>query len=199
MDKTKKGFAVASALFIVSLFFDKPAALFFAAHRTVALNILFTAVTHIGTFIALLFLALSFYFWYADRKRLIMPLWLGLGAAMAIAYVLKHIVGRARPFAALPITALTSETPDTSFPSGHATAAFSALPIIRGESKTLGYLWTAFAGLIAFSRIYLGLHYISDVIFGAMLGYAVAMLFAAAKDSSWGRKLDIFEGKKWIR
>ena len=58
-----------------------------------------------------------------------------------------------------------------SFPSMHAMVAFAALPILNKEFPDIKWFWILFASLVAFSRIYLNFHFLSDVIFGAFLGY----------------------------
>ena len=67
-------------------------------------------------------------------------------------------------------------TPTTSFPSGHA-AAFAAYAMVARRSDTLPFKTvSALAVLVAFSRIYLGVHYVSDTVFGIALGIASALI-----------------------
>ena len=65
---------------------------------------------------------------------------------------------------------------NSSFPSFQAVLAFSAIPILSREFKKFKFVWLAFACLIAFSRVYFGLHYASDVLFGAVIGYIIGYL-----------------------
>jgi undecaprenyl-diphosphatase len=57
----------------------------------------------------------------------------------------------------------------SSFPSGHAAAAFMAASVLSRDSR-LGSAWFALAGLVAFSRVYVRMHHASDVAAGAALG-----------------------------
>jgi undecaprenyl-diphosphatase len=70
---------------------------------------------------------------------------------------------------------------DFSFPSGHAMLAFCAIPILNREFPKLKYAWIVFACLVAFSRVYFGVHFMSDVIAGALIGYCLGELIVAVK------------------
>ena len=63
-----------------------------------------------------------------------------------------------------------------SFPSGHAFSAFFFVGVFHRVRRVKWFFWIA-ALLIAFSRMYLGLHYLSDIIFGAMAGFALGAFF----------------------
>ena len=88
-------------------------------------------------------------------------------------YVVKPTVGRVRPFTAVIDVRVIDERPDTySFPSGHAaTAAAGALAISRIWPRARA-VWWMLAGLIALSRVYVGVHYPLDVLAGMLLGLA---------------------------
>ena len=53
---------------------------------------------------------------------------------------------------------------------------FCAVPIVSKNFPKFKYAWILFAGLVAFSRVYLGLHFLSDVIVGGVLGYLIGVL-----------------------
>ncbi|WP_251133191.1 phosphatase PAP2 family protein [Halorubrum sp. 2020YC2] len=83
-----------------------------------------------------------------------------------------------RPFPPNPICITESDTGVTSsFPSGHAAAVTAYAAIARNSDELPFAVAAGFAGLISFSRIYLGTHYLSDTLFGMGLG-VVAVLFA---------------------
>ncbi len=77
------------------------------------------------------------------------------------AYALKHIIGRPRPL---------NEEETTSFPSGHATLAFTMATVAGHEYTKLRIPLYITAFGTAFARVYLGRHYPSDVIAGAVIG-----------------------------
>lgn len=112
------------------------------------------------------------------------------GAAMGIAMllgviigngILKNLVARTRPFdLANPVVSrsrlLIDPPTDYSFPSGHTLASFEAATAIYKDHTLYGFAVFLLALLIAFSRIYLQVHYPSDVLGGAILGFLLGLL-----------------------
>lgn len=115
-------------------------------------------------------------------------------ASMAVSLILtvvvcnlliKPLVARARPFSVNTAAQLLIAAPgDFSFPSSHTAASFAASCALLKGSKRLGAFALVLAVIISFSRMYLYVHYPSDVIAGAVIG---ALLAAAA-----GKLIDIF-------
>lgn len=107
------------------------------------------------------------------------------GSAMAVALligylttnlILKNLVMRVRPYdAVVGLQALIAPLSDSSFPSGHATSAIAAgFVMMKNTKKYIGIPVFVLAVLICLSRLYLGVHYPTDVLAGALIG-----LFAA--------------------
>ncbi|MBQ2348442.1 MAG: phosphatase PAP2 family protein [Clostridia bacterium] len=91
---------------------------------------------------------------------------------------IKHIVARARPFDTYSdLYPLIKKPTDYSFASGHTTASFAAAGILaRFIPRSLAIVSVVFAVTVAFSRLYLGVHYPTDVICGIMLGLSGSIL-----------------------
>lgn len=94
--------------------------------------------------------------------------------------VLKPLIGRLRPFALRPDLVLLVPPPgDASFPSGHTAAAFAAVFALKTAGSPLWKPALALALATAFSRLYLYVHWPTDVLGGMALGAAVG--WAGAK------------------
>ena len=100
------------------------------------------------------------------------------GIAMLVNQVISHVWDRPRPFTAHAAGThlLSAPSPDPSFPSDHAAAAFAIAFAILAFSRYAGTVFLVAATLIGLSRIALGMHYPSDVIAGLFVGWASALL-----------------------
>jgi undecaprenyl-diphosphatase len=107
-------------------------------------------------------------------KRLIPPLWV---ATLLVEGPLKWFFRRRRPFIDIVRAVVVGKKPaNWSFPSGHAASAFSGAYILARLFPALRGLWYAIAGLVGFSRLYVGAHYPGDIVSGSLLGYLLAAL-----------------------
>ena len=96
-----------------------------------------------------------------------------------VEYTLKHLIGRYRPDAEMPVLAAIGPTfaaDIDSFPSGHATSVFAVATAFADGYPRLAWLCYAMAATIAAGRVYLGRHYVSDVLAGAVIGIAVSSI-----------------------
>ena len=92
---------------------------------------------------------------------------------------MQFLIHRKRPFEAPEKTALVYPSLYTpSFPSAHAAISFSIAGMMMGSHGLLSLLFFLLAFLIAWSRVVVGVHYKSDVVVGALLGFFISMLFS---------------------
>ncbi|HLN56182.1 MAG TPA: phosphatase PAP2 family protein [Bacteroidales bacterium] len=97
---------------------------------------------------------------------------------VAVSQALKYIVNRDRPFISYPDITRKTGAGDPSFPSGHTSASFAAATTLSLNYPEWYVIVPAFAwaGTVGYSRMHLGAHYPSDVLGGALIGSASAVL-----------------------
>ena len=169
------------------------------AHQTRLLDTLFLWVTTLGgiTSMCALGLGAAAYLWYRDKRRVAAGVLLAPAVAVALFAVVKQLYARPRP-AGLAGVVLSSY----SFPSGHATASAAVW-------CTLAYVFwrerfvrrrTALAFaivaplLIGLSRIYLNVHWATDVLGGWSAGLLIAVLSAVLYDRNRRRRAAVVVG-----
>lgn len=101
-----------------------------------------------------------------------------LGSLIINNNIIKNIVQRPRPFVTFTDLQIIIPTPsEYSFPSGHTSSSFAAAAVFyRHLPKKLGLPSVILAGLIGFSRLYVGVHYPTDVIAGVIMGILLSYL-----------------------
>ena len=98
--------------------------------------------------------------------------------------ILKPLVGRIRPFAVnTAVELLTAPPADASFPSGHTAASFAAVFALRASGSPLWKPAAVLASVIAFSRLYLYVHWPTDVLGGILVGAAAGWAGARLADA----------------
>ena len=137
-------------------------------------------LTHLGSVVAVVLFIVSSSILSKSRKLFYRLLLLD-GIQCAILYGLKFLVGRERPLILLDMPSKISMGPgeilDPSFPSGHTLYAFMMATLLAHWFPRYKIVFLIIAGMIGWIRIYLGLHYPTDVIVGGILGYGVTKLF----------------------
>ncbi len=118
-----------------------------------------------------------FLFIKKERKTAIYALLSIVVCYVLTCVVLKNLVNRVRPYDAYSfLHILVAPEKDASFPSGHSSIAFSVAMIYYYSlsNHKLGIGFVVFAALIALSRLYVGVHYPSDVVAGIACGVLIA-------------------------
>jgi membrane-associated phospholipid phosphatase len=108
--------------------------------------------------------------------------------------LMKSAVGRDRPFLTLPdVHLLVGKSGSCSMPSGHATNCFAATMVAFIYYRRSIWIMLPIAIVVAFSRVYNGVHYPSDVLAGAALGAGFAVATLLLFNSLWN-----WAGQKWF-
>lgn len=136
-------------------------------------------ITHLGDAgIFWILLTLGLLIFKKTRKVGVMSAVALLGALLIDNIILKNLVGRIRPYEVVDgLQCLIGAQKDFSFPSGHTGSSFaSAVVCFKELPKRYGIPLLVLAFLIAFSRLYVGVHYPTDVLAGMVIGTLVALL-----------------------
>jgi len=158
--------------------FDSSITTWMVGHRTGALTTLARLLSTVGSQKVLIPVAAVAAVLLVGRRRLVLAglVVVAWGGALGLYNLVKHFVHRPRPPADLWLTKVTS----TSFPSGHATQslatfmalAFVAAALVARAGGAAKWLALALAAGIGLSRVYLGVHWTTDVIAGWLIGAA---------------------------
>ena len=147
--------------------------------RTPVLNSLMRGITHLGDFGIFWILMAIVLLLYADTRRA----GLTVAAGMLLSYLinnlfLKNLVARTRPYEVIDgLHLLVGRASDMSFPSGHSATSFVAATVMMCFlPKRYGISALVLAALIAFSRLYVGIHYPTDVLFGTISGIVIGLV-----------------------
>jgi undecaprenyl-diphosphatase len=137
-------------------------------------------LTYLGShFVVIFFILLSWII--SKQKKVLRSLILLYAIQSAIIYGLKFLIQRQRPLLFLEMASKISKGPgeilEPSFPSAHATFSFMMAVLLGVWFPRYRIIFLIVAGFIGWTRIYLGLHYPTDVIVGALLGYGITKAY----------------------
>jgi undecaprenyl-diphosphatase len=137
----------------------------------------------------------------ASWRRAAVAAGLSAGLGLAVGKVISELVDRARPFVADPggVHLFSKHVADASFPSDHATAAFAIAVAIVLRKRGWGIVALVAATVLSVGRVAIGVHYPSDVLGGAALGAAAALVLWIAPIRARVDALADWAGGYWDR
>ncbi|KIL38916.1 phosphoesterase [Gordoniibacillus kamchatkensis] len=146
------------------------------------LDVFFAAVTRLGGAAATIATSLLLAaFGHGMLRTAALQSLVALAASHIPVAVMKRAYPRQRPYLVFPDTVICKNPlKDHSFPSGHTTAVFSSVLPYMYAFPVLGFALLPLAVAVGVSRMYLGLHYPSDVAAGCLLGTAAALVTIAS-------------------
>ncbi len=185
------GIVIAVIVVIVAFHFDDAMRNFIAQHQSHAAKSFMRNVSRLGDWTEHFALgaALAAIAWWRGKKkwtRVFISMLLALALAGAAARVIKIATGRTRPSVKIEAQHLTSQGagwngPRVSerfhaFPSGHTAASTAFFAVLLFANWRIGLACLPIPLLIGFSRMYVGAHYLSDVVCAAILGILSALV-----------------------
>jgi undecaprenyl-diphosphatase len=177
--------AIVVAAFGCALWLDPFVHSWVLEHQSRPAKIFMRNVSRFGDWLEhfVLGLVLASLAWWRGNKRwtrIFLSMLMACAIAGAAARVIKITTGRARPSVKTEETWNGPRLSDKfhAFPSGHTAASTAFFGVLFFASWRIGLACLPIPLLIAASRIYVGAHYLSDVIFATMLGFLVAYLVA---------------------
>lgn len=149
--------------------------------RNSGLSPVMEAVTHLGDFGLFWILMMIVLVLYQKTRKAGIAVGIALlGSFVFNNLLLKNLVARTRPYEVIDgLHLLVGKAVDLSFPSGHSASSFAAAAVIaKLLPKRYGIAALILAGMIALSRLYVGIHYPTDVLFGMVSGGLIGLLAA---------------------
>lgn len=147
--------------------------------RTDILTPIVKAITYLGEMGGIWILFCVGFLIFPKTRRLGMACSLSLAMVFLVDNVIiKNLVARTRPYEVVDgLTRLVGKQHDYSFPSGHSGASFAvAWVMFREMPKKFGIPAVILALLIALSRLYVGVHYPTDVLVGTIMGIIMGII-----------------------
>jgi membrane-associated phospholipid phosphatase len=190
------GIVIAAVAIALSFNWDQSVVAFMANHQSVGLRNLMRNVSRFGDWPEHFLVGLALFSiarWRRDRKwaRIFLSMLIALSIAGLAGRAIKVTTGRARPSVKSEQMwngARWSDSKYHSFPSGHVDASLGFFAILLLANWRIGLPCLAIPIVIGFSRMYLGAHYLSDVVCAAVLGIASAIVVAKLIEPRLGKR-----------
>ena len=173
---------------------DTDVVVWLATHRVHALNVLFVELGNAARLGLVWVVAAVAIGWTrrsgaASTALLAFVVALTTFAADSASFGVKDLVHRERPFVAHPEIHPLYPVHSSSFPAGHAATAFAGATILAYVAPRALPLLALVASVIGFSRVYVGVHYPTDVLAGAAIGIVVGAVGIAVLRFARGREI----------
>lgn len=175
----------AGLLLLASFYFDASVQAWMAEHQTAAFHRFMRGVSRLGDWpghISLGLILLVLAYWRRSKKwmRIAAAMILACAIAGVVARVVKISTGRARPSVQTEAawSGPSFKARYNAFPSGHTAASSAFFGTLALASWRIGAALLIIPLLIAFSRLYVGAHHLSDVVCAALVGMLVACFVA---------------------
>ncbi|MDP3991135.1 MAG: phosphatase PAP2 family protein [Candidatus Nealsonbacteria bacterium] len=123
-----------------------------------------------ASYLIYILIGLTLVFLWKNRRAVFLSFLAGVLARFGLVELVRFFWPRVRPFVENSVNLLIKESSSSSFPSGHAAFSFALSFVVYQYNKKAGALFFVASFLIAVSRVFVGIHWPSDVLAGAVVG-----------------------------
>ncbi|MBT4135826.1 phosphatase PAP2 family protein [archaeon] len=171
-------------LIVLSFIFDVQIIKFIESLRNQYLDVYFLIIEFLSNVFIIFFFIICLFSWNKKTRRYVIPAGLTIFLSVIVAVTLKVVVKRLRPFQEGLVSVLNMlfyeglgnfNTWNYSFPSFQTMLVFALVPLLNKKFRKFKYIWLIFAVSVGLSRMYFGVHYMSDVLSGGLIGYLIGM------------------------
>ena len=175
------GFLIIAIVIGIAFYFDGAVRDFIAQHQNSSVHKVMQDVSRFGdwpTHIVLGLILAALAWWRGSKKwtRIFLSMLIALAIAGVVGRGIKIATGRARPSVRTEEVWNRFNSKYHAFPSGHVAASTAFFGVLFLANRRVGLACLPIPILIGFSRVYLAAHYLSDVVFAAILGILCAVL-----------------------
>ncbi len=160
---------------VVSFLLDKKIICFLISLRSQILDKLIVYSNYLGN-VVMVSVILIVFFYIKKQRKIIIPFLFTIAFASGVAQLIKFVTHIPRPYLGLELPRLVTEA-GYSFPSGHAMALSIGYVFLKESDSRFAVYWLIISVFLLFGRVYTGIHYLSDIIGGIIVGYFTSCFF----------------------
>jgi len=174
---------------LLSFLIDKPVVAFFNLLKNPVLDVFFSSLMIVEESFAfyVIVILLTMSLLVLKKRQNFVPYIISIILNLSLVFILKGTIQRPRP----------DMVDDKSFPSGHTTLLFTSLPFLEKKNfKWITILWLIASIIFILARLWLGYHYLSDVMASLVLSFGISFIVKGIFEKITGRKIQKRKNRK---
>ncbi len=153
-------------------------------NKSLANPVLDALMTFTQSFTYVFWILLILFLAFGKKREIAILMIITAIISLGVSSILKTEISRERPYQVLDVRQLVPDEDNTSFPSNHVLLSTALSTIVFAYYRKYGSALFVLSGIIALGRVYLGVHYPSDVLGGVIIGAVIGLLVLYANKSS---------------